>query len=122
MDLDEWLAALSVAIGTSDLPFDHADRRTLLEVARDSAHNVERVAAPLTTYLVGVAVGRGGSLESVAGTASALAAGAAASPSPPPISSAPISSAPISSAPISSAPITSTPMAPGAPDPQERPD
>jgi hypothetical protein len=28
-------------------------------VARDVAHNVERPAAPVTTYLVGVAVGGG---------------------------------------------------------------
>jgi hypothetical protein len=31
----------------------------VLDVARDVAHNVERPAAPVSTYLVGVAVGRG---------------------------------------------------------------
>ena len=45
---------------------------TLLDLARDSAHEVERVAAPLTTFLVGIAVGRGATLERTAATATAL--------------------------------------------------
>ena len=59
MDLDQWLTALSVEIGTGDFTFDSDAIHTLLDLARDSAHEVERVAAPLTTFLVGVAVGRG---------------------------------------------------------------
>ena len=47
---------------------DHAIR-TLLDLARDAAHEVERPAAPLTTFLVGVAVGRGATLDAAAGTA-----------------------------------------------------
>ena len=38
----------------------------LLDLARDAAHEVERIAAPLTTFLVGVAVGRGLALEDAA--------------------------------------------------------
>lgn len=32
----------------------------LLQTARDVAHNVERKATPLTTFLIGVAIGRAG--------------------------------------------------------------
>jgi hypothetical protein len=46
--------------------------RRLLDLARDSAHQVTRVSAPLTTFLVGVAVGRGASLETAAMRATAL--------------------------------------------------
>ena len=73
MDLDQWLAALSAEIGTDDLTLDNNAIHTLLDLARDSAHEVERVAAPLTTFLVGVAVGRGESLGAVAAKATALA-------------------------------------------------
>jgi hypothetical protein len=52
MDLDQWLAALSAEIGTEDLALDNNAIHTLLDLARDSAHEVERVAAPLTTFLV----------------------------------------------------------------------
>ena len=73
MSLDEWLAALSAEIGTTDVALDNDSLHTLLDLARDSAHEVERIAAPLTTYLVGVAVGRGASLGAVAARATALA-------------------------------------------------
>jgi hypothetical protein len=73
MDLDRWLAALSAEIGTADFPLDNDAIHILLDLARDSAHEVERVAAPLTTFLVGVAVGRGEPLGAVAAKATALA-------------------------------------------------
>jgi hypothetical protein len=82
MDLDEWLAAVSAEIGTDDFALDNDAIHTLLDLARDSAHEVERVAAPLTTFLVGVAVGRGQSLGAVAAKATALAMGAEAAPQP----------------------------------------
>jgi hypothetical protein len=53
--MDEWIAALTAAL---ELPSD-VDVKSVLDVARDVAHNVERPAAPISTYLVGVAVGRG---------------------------------------------------------------
>ena len=53
--MDEWIAALT---GALELPSD-VDVKSVLDVARDVAHNVERPAAPISTYLVGVAVGRG---------------------------------------------------------------
>ncbi|HEX8508922.1 MAG TPA: DUF6457 domain-containing protein [Propionibacteriaceae bacterium] len=73
MELDEWLAAVSAEIGTGDFVFDNNAIHTLLDLARDSAHEVERVAAPLTTFLVGIAVGRGEPLGGVAAKATALA-------------------------------------------------
>lgn len=53
--MDNWVDALTRAL---ELP-SAVDSDTVLDVARDVAHNVERRAAPVTTYLVGVAVGRG---------------------------------------------------------------
>jgi hypothetical protein len=84
MDLDHWLTALSAEIGTDDLPLDNNTIHTLLDLARDSAHEVERVAAPLTTFLVGVAVGRGASLGRVAAQATALAMADHGEPGPTP--------------------------------------
>jgi hypothetical protein len=52
--LDEWLTAVQAEF---DLP--PVDVSLILDVARDVAHGVARPAAPLTTYLLGLAVGRG---------------------------------------------------------------
>jgi len=80
MDLKPWLNALARALQLPEgAPDDHAIR-TLLSLARDAAHEVERPAAPLTTFLVGVAVGRGASLEQAAATATALLPDAGAVP------------------------------------------
>jgi len=61
--LDDWIAALC-----HELDLDVAvDEGLLLDVARDAAHNVARPAAPVTTFLVGLAAGRaGGTPEDVA--------------------------------------------------------
>ncbi len=75
MDLDEWLAALAAEIGTDDFVFDNNAIHTVLDLARDAAHSVTRPAAPLTTFLVGVAVGRGVPLGAAAAKATALAVG-----------------------------------------------
>jgi hypothetical protein len=72
MELKQWLSTLSAELETSDVAMDDDAVRTLLDLARDSAHGVERVAAPLTTYLVGIAVGRGAALTEAAATATAL--------------------------------------------------
>ena len=72
MELKHWLTTLSAELGTSDVTMDDDAVTTLLDLARDSAHEVERVAAPLTTFLVGVAVGRGGALNAAAATATRL--------------------------------------------------
>jgi len=72
-DLNSWLDTVSSELGIADVELDNNDIHTLLDLARDSAHEVERLAAPLTSYLVGVAVGRGASLGSAAAKVTALA-------------------------------------------------
>ena len=54
--LDEWTTTVCVAL---DLSPDVVDRSLVLDLAREAAHGVARPAAPLTTYLAGIAVGRG---------------------------------------------------------------
>lgn len=54
--LDEWAAAVCGELGLDPAGLDP---RLVLDLARDVAHGVARPAAPLTAYLLGVAVGRG---------------------------------------------------------------
>jgi hypothetical protein len=54
--LESWTEAACAELGIDPSVLD---TRTVLDVARDAAHQVARPAAPLTTYLMGVAVGRG---------------------------------------------------------------
>ncbi|MFC0106725.1 DUF6457 domain-containing protein [Kibdelosporangium aridum] len=58
--LDEWtdLAVAELGLGPDEL-----DRHALLDLARCVARDVGGPAAPLTCYLLGVAVGRGMSLS-----------------------------------------------------------
>ena len=72
MELDQWSAQLSEELGTTDVELDHQTVKVLLDLARDAAHGVERVAAPLTTFLVGVAVGRGQSVTGATASATRL--------------------------------------------------
>ena len=61
-DVDDWLSDVGLALGvpvTEVLPEDL--REELLGVTGQIAHNVVRVAVPWTSYLIGVAVGRGAS-------------------------------------------------------------
>jgi hypothetical protein len=57
--LDEWTRQAMDALG---LEGELAAHDLVLDVAREVAHGVARPAAPLTTYLLGVAVGGGASL------------------------------------------------------------
>lgn len=52
--LTGWATGLAADLGIEQ----HLDVDTILDLASDAAHGVMRPAAPLTTYLVGVAVGR----------------------------------------------------------------
>ena len=70
--MEQWTAAVCADLG---LDSSSADLRAVLDLTRDVAHGVARPAAPLTAYLVGMAVGRGLSLPEAAGRISALAAG-----------------------------------------------
>jgi Domain of unknown function (DUF6457) len=68
--LDSWLEAASAELGlTGDVPV-----RAILDLARDVAHQVERPAAPLTAFLLGLAVGQGQDSAAAVGTLQALAA------------------------------------------------
>jgi hypothetical protein len=63
-EVEEWLSRAGEALGVSVedvLPKDL--RREMLDLTGDIAHNVVRVAVPWTSYLIGVAVGRGASPE-----------------------------------------------------------
>jgi hypothetical protein len=52
--LEDWTAAVC-----AELAVDQPDTMLILDLAREVAHGVARPAAPLTTYLAGVAVGAG---------------------------------------------------------------
>ncbi|MFC9974376.1 DUF6457 domain-containing protein [Spirillospora sp. NPDC127200] len=54
--LEEWLEAACLELGVERAELD---RDLVLDLARDVAHNVARPGAPLTAYLLGLAVGRG---------------------------------------------------------------
>jgi hypothetical protein len=53
--IDDWVTELCAAL---DVPRDAVDVAALLDLARDAAHHVERPAAPITTYILGLAAGR----------------------------------------------------------------
>lgn len=58
--LEEWTGRVSAALG---LDPETLDRDAVLDLTKDVAHGVARPAAPLTAYLLGVAVGRSGDGE-----------------------------------------------------------
>ncbi len=66
--LDDWTGAVREALG-----LDEVDTGLVLDLARDVAHGVMRPAAPLTAYLVGLAVGRGADPRQAAEKVSELA-------------------------------------------------
>lgn len=74
MELSSWLEAVAQRLDLPGGPLGEDDVTTLLDLARDAAHEVERVSAPLTTFLAGVAVGRGADLTEVAQTLTNLLA------------------------------------------------
>lgn len=74
MTLVEWskLVFEELELSGSE-PLQKADVDRILDLARDAAHSVARPAAPLTTYLLGVAVGRGADPEEAAAALGRLA-------------------------------------------------
>ena len=72
-DVEDWLARVGEALDVpvaDVLPKDR--RREMLDLTGDIAHNVVRVAVPWTSYLMGVAVGRGASPEEALGIVNGL--------------------------------------------------
>ena len=71
--LENWTAAVQRELGLSGA----VDIDALLDLAKDAAHNVARPAAPLTTFLVGLAAGQAGGspadITAALGKAQALA-------------------------------------------------
>jgi hypothetical protein len=57
-NLDDWTAAAGRSLGLDPAEAD-AHRTLVLDLARETAHGVARPAAPVTAYLLGLAVGRG---------------------------------------------------------------
>ena len=58
--LDDWIAQASTTLDLPPNSIDNTLRDELLDLTRDVAHGVARIAGPLTCYLIGIAVGRGG--------------------------------------------------------------
>jgi Domain of unknown function (DUF6457) len=59
-EVEDWLSAVALELGISledTLPVVTQD--ALLELTADIAHRVGRLAVPLSSYLIGIAVGRG---------------------------------------------------------------
>jgi hypothetical protein len=68
--LDQWLADACAALGLP--PLSPAERQAVLDVARDVAHGVVRPAAPVTAFVLGLAVGRGADLATAQATLTQL--------------------------------------------------
>jgi hypothetical protein len=69
--LDDWDDEVRAALGLAPATGD--ERKLVLDLARDVAHGVVRPAAPVSAYLLGLAVGRGADPERAAATVSDLA-------------------------------------------------
>ncbi|WP_285733641.1 DUF6457 domain-containing protein [Nocardiopsis sp. ATB16-24] len=60
MTLTEWAEMVQGELELTGMePLRKEDVDRVLDLARDAAHSVARPAAPLTTYLLGIAVGKG---------------------------------------------------------------
>ncbi|MBE1536173.1 DUF6457 domain-containing protein [Actinomadura algeriensis] len=70
--LEDWMDAACRELG---LDRGDIDRDLVLDLARDVAHGVARPGAPLTAYLLGLAVGRGAPARDAAARLTELAEG-----------------------------------------------
>jgi len=69
--LDNWTTAACAELGLDPAT---VDVRQVLDLARDVAHQVERPAAPVTAFLLGLAVGAGRQPDETVARLRALAA------------------------------------------------
>ncbi len=70
MSLTEFV---ELACGELELSVSDVDTALVLDLAREVAHNTVRPAAPVSAYLLGLAVGRGGDPAELAARLTALA-------------------------------------------------
>ena len=68
--MNKWLQEVVTALELEEIApsLGESDLTAILDVARHAAHEVERPAAPITTYLMGMAVARGGDLADISRT------------------------------------------------------
>lgn len=73
--MNEWLQEVIGALDLGEITpsVSESDLTAILDGARHAAHQVERPAAPVTTYLMGMAVARGGDLQEISRTVEGLA-------------------------------------------------
>jgi len=79
--LEDWLNAVRAELALDDTTESDdtteldvpTEQSLVLDLARDVAHAVARPAAPLTAYLLGIAIGRGADPRGAAATITALA-------------------------------------------------
>jgi hypothetical protein len=65
-DVEMWLGEVAGALDvTLEDVLPEATQSGLLDLTGDIAHNVVRLAVPLSSYLIGVAVGRGAAPDEV---------------------------------------------------------
>ncbi len=64
--MHKWIDTVVAALNLQGIEVTDALMKEILAVARDAAHNVERPAAPLSTYLMGIAVAQGADPAEVA--------------------------------------------------------
>ena len=69
MVFEEWVDEVCEMLSIDP---NEVDIDGLLDLSREAAHGIERRAAPVTTYLVGVAVGAGGDADEVISKVSGL--------------------------------------------------
>lgn len=69
--MDKWVTAVAAELGVAD----DVDIDLVLDVAKEAAHKVQRPAAPVTTYLLGMAIANGKDPQQAAATIRELAAG-----------------------------------------------
>ena len=69
--ITDWTTAACAELGIDQPPDGH--QQLVLDLARDVAHGVLRPAAPVTAYLLGLAVGQGADPATAAARLSALA-------------------------------------------------
>ncbi len=72
--LEDWIADAADALNLPAAPIPIDLRDALLELTRDVAHGVARIAGPLTCYLVGLAVANGAAPSVAVDTLKELAA------------------------------------------------